>query len=57
MREVHVFFMYVAYPAFLDVFDKMQKGERIIVALRFALMAMHLTKGSSPYVSINLFGQ
>lgn len=54
MRETHVFFMYVAYPVLANaVMLEIDDGAELLDALRCKLLALHLTKGTSPHVNIN----
>lgn len=58
MRETHVALLYVAYPAFYYAFTAKEmcpeKGEDLMQALRYKILALHLTKGTSGKVSYNL---
>ena len=53
-----MFFLYAAFPIFYYAEDHLVKDEdgkeQILTALRFIVTAMHLTKGTSPYVSLSI---
>jgi len=57
MRETHVVLMYVAYPAFYYAFIEEEMGIHgpdLMKALRYKLLALHLTKGTSGQVRLTI---
>jgi hypothetical protein len=50
MRELHVFFLYYAYPLFAPVAHQIPKGHLIMEAMAHLLLALNLVKGFSMQV-------
>lgn len=53
MREIHVFFCHVLYPLIHDIVAKefMDKGDEVLTAIKYKLLAVQLVAGNSPQVN------